>query len=96
MERLDEKTAKNAQILNHLDVFHTIFARPRSSMDRVTDFESGGKYLIRRLGAENRVVGSLQGPIFGGFLPLSIHKLSEGRPSVDLAGVEMPTSTVLT
>jgi len=42
MERMDEETSKHDPILNDLDVFFAFFARPRSSMDRVTDFESGG------------------------------------------------------
>ena len=56
-------------------------------MDRVTDFESVGKYLVRRGCTENRVVGSLQSPIFGGFLPLSI----PASEKVDLVGLERPT-----
>jgi hypothetical protein len=38
------------------------------------DFESGGKKWIRCRGTENRVVGTIQDPIFGGFLPLLIPK----------------------
>ncbi len=41
MERMDEETSKHDPILNDLDVFFAFFARPRSSMDRVTEPRRG-------------------------------------------------------
>ena len=52
----------------------SLHSPPGNSMDRVTDFESGGNQPIRCGDTENRVVGSIQSPIFGGFLPLLIPK----------------------